>query len=143
MKQRGRKSMAALAVVGDGVVGVSPIHPPPTLSDAERNVWLGIVNAKPADWFGPEHVSMLTDYVRQVCRGHVIDEQIKAFDPEWLMSADGLKRYETLIGMAAKISGVQNTLLRSMRLTHQAVYRKDRGGMGPGRARKLWQHDPG
>ena len=133
--------MASLAVVDANQGGVSPLMPPPGLTDGERGVWLGIVNSKPADWFWMEHVPMLIDYSRQVCRGHVIDAQIKAFEPEWMTTDDGLKRYEKLIGMAAKLSGVQNTLLRSMRLTHQAVYRKDKAGMGPGKGKKLWRRE--
>ena len=140
MNQRGRKSLASLAVVGDGP-GIAPLMVPPGLTEGERGVWLATVNSKPADWFGTEHIEMMVDYARNVCRGHVVDAQFKAFDPTWMATDEGLRRWKLLVDMGAKISGVTNTLMRSMRLTHQAVYRADKAGMGPKRG-KVWQREP-
>lgn len=141
MNQRGRKSAASLAVVDDSQSAFGSVMPPPMLSPAERVAWQGIVGSKPMDWFGMEHVPMLVVLVKHICQATVIDEQIKAFDPEWMATDEGLRRYEKLIGMSAKVAGVINTLMRSMRLTHQAIYRKDKAGMGPGKGRKLWQRE--
>jgi hypothetical protein len=140
MNQRGRKSAAALAVVDEGP-GLQPIMPPKDLTPAERGVWLEIVNNKPADWFGTEHGPMLVELVRHVCRGSVIDQQIRLFDPEWLKTDEGLRRYDRLVSMGAKVAGVVQTYMRSMRLTHQAIYHKDKASMGPGKGRKLWDRE--
>jgi hypothetical protein len=138
MKQRGRKSAASLAVVSVDQGGYSVIGPPPGLTDGERAVWMASASGKPSDWFGSEHIAMLVDYCRTVVRCDVLDAQIKAFDPEWLKEDEGLKRYERLLSMAAKLSGVCNTLARSMRLTHQSKYVANKAGTTV-RGRKPWQ----
>ena len=74
------------------------------LSDAERAVWMATVNSKPADWFGLEHVPLLVDYVRHICKADVFDAQIKAFEPHWLATDDGLRRYGKLIDLSVKTS---------------------------------------
>jgi hypothetical protein len=139
MNQRGRKSATALTVVDTGP-GVSPLAIPPGLSQAERGVWLATVNSKPVDHFRSEHVPLLVEYVRHVCRGHVIDEQLRAFDKEWLATDEGIKRYEKLSGMANKTAGMINRLACSMRLTQHSTYRNDKVIPKPGR--RLWQREP-
>jgi hypothetical protein len=139
MNQRGRKSAAALAVVPDQP-GVPALAVPPGLTQAERNVWLATVNSQPADHFGIEHVPILVEYARHVCRSHVIDEQLKGFDPEWLATDEGVRRYEKLSGVAIKTAGMIQRLATTMRLTHQSRYRADKVIPKPGR--KLWQREP-
>jgi hypothetical protein len=114
---------------------------PAELTEPEREVWQQIVNDKPSDWFGSSHVPMLVDYVTLLANGRVVAAQIKAFDPEWLATDEGLRRYQALVGMSTKLSTAANTLARSMRLTHQAIYRADKAGM-TGKGRKLWQREP-
>jgi hypothetical protein len=140
MKQRGRQSAAALVVVEQDSAGISRAAPPSKLTDGEKAVWVATVNDKPTDWFGSSHVAMLVDYCRAVVNADVINAQIKAFDPEWLKTEEGLRRYDRLISMAAKVSGVCNTLARSMRVTHQAIYRGEKVIPKPGR--RLWQREP-
>lgn len=142
MQQRGRKSSAALVIVDEEVTGIAQVMAPAGLSDAERQEWLALVNSRPADWFGTQHIPMMVEYVRHVCRGHVIDEQLRLFDKDWLETDDGLRRYEKFVGMALKNAGMIKTLATSMRLTQQTVYHKDKAGMGPPKAKKLWQREP-
>lgn len=141
MNQRGRKSMAALAVVDGGLAGISPVKAPPGLTPAERGVWTETVNSKPADWFGSEHIPIMVEYVRQVCRGHVIDAQIKAFDETWLATDEGLARFEKLTTIGTKTAGMIARLATNMRLTHQSVWRADKAALVKGSGRKLWQRD--
>lgn len=141
MLQRGRKSaVSALAVVDGDVQRQSPIIAPAGLTDGERAVWLATVNSKPTDWFGSEHVPILVEYVRNVCRAHIIDEQLRAFDAEWLATDEGLKRYEKLSGIAVKTAGMVTRLATAMRLTHHAMVRADK--VIPKSGRKLWQREP-
>jgi len=137
MKQRGRKSAAYLAADIDAK-GIARVGAPPMLSDAERAVWMATVNSKPADWFGLEHVPLLVDYVRHICKADVIDAQIKAFEPEWLAADDGLKRYGKLIDLAVKTSAAIKALATSMRLTQQTIYRADKAGLTKRPNGKLW-----
>lgn len=141
MNQRGRRSSAALAVVTDQT-GFVPIAPPPGLTDAERGVWVELVDSRPGDWFGTQHIPIMVEYARHVCRGHIIDEQIKGFDREWLATDEGLKRYETLIGLGLKTAGMVGKLATQMRLTHQSIYRGEKAGIGPPKGKKLWQREP-
>jgi len=126
MAQRGRKSLASLAVASSGFM--SRLAPPSTLSSAELAVWLKVVNGKPAEWFGPEHEGLLTNYVRHVVNADVIDQQVKAFNPEWLTEDAGIVRYERLLTMFRHESSMVQILARSMRLTQQAQYRAHNAG---------------
>jgi hypothetical protein len=135
VNQNGRKSAAALAVVEHAAT--LPI--PPGLSGGERAVWLRSVNGKPTDYFGSEHVAMLVEYCRLVCRLDVIDQQVREFKPEWLATDEGLKRYDRLVSMGSKLSGAMHILARDMRLTHQSVYRAEKVVSKP--AGRLWQRD--
>jgi len=110
------------------------------LTQGERGVWLATVNSKPADWFGTEHVPILIEYVRCVCRAQVVDGQLKAFDDAWLATDDGLARFEKLTSIATKTAGMINRLATAMRLTQQATMRADKVHPKPGR--KLWQREP-
>lgn len=99
------------------------------------------VNAKPSEWFGPEHVPVLEAYCRHVVTGRALAEQIEKFDPEWLNDDDGLKRYDRLLAMHTRETGRVNELARAMRLTQQAIYRADKAATlsKKGRASKPWQ----
>jgi hypothetical protein len=125
MKQRGRKSAASLAVISTER-GITRIGPPSTLSEGEAAVWTRIIDSKPAEHFGLKDVPHLTNYCRHVVKADVIDGLIKAFEPEWLNDDDGLKRYERLLTMAQRETGCIEKLARSMRLTHQSIYRADK-----------------
>ena len=122
MAQPGRKSSAALSVVGEVSV-ISRAPPPEELTDDQRLLWLATVNSKPAELFGPEHVPMLVEYVRHVTTANFLTQQIEQFEPDWLATDEGLKRLKTLTAMRAREAQCINTFARSMRLTHQAVYR--------------------
>ncbi len=140
MNQRGRKSAASLAVVPTQV-GAPRALPPAGLTPAQRVVWLEAVNAKPSEWFGPEHVPVLEAYCRHVVTGRALAELIEKFDPEWLNDDDGLKRYDRLLAMHTRETGRVNELARAMRLTQQAIYRADKAATlsKKGRASKPWQ----
>ena len=70
MIQRGRKSSAALTLVGSGTGQVSVVkrpEPPADLSDAECADLAGhVVDSMPADWFRPEQLPVLKQFCRHV-----------------------------------------------------------------------------
>lgn len=141
MTQPGRKSAASFSVVG-GLSVITRAPPPAELTDDQRALWLATVNSKPAEWFGPEHIPLLLEYVRHVSTAAMLTEQIQAFDPEWMTTDAGLKRMKTLTAMRAREAQVINTLARSMRLTQQAVYRADKAATLTGKVigRQPWEH---
>ena len=120
-----RKSAAALAIAQTYSV-VCRVHPPADLTDTQRSIWLATVNSRPADWFGDEHVPLLLEYVRHIETSNELAKQINAFDSAWLAEDDGLKRYDKLVRLRAVETAAINTLARSMRLTHQSLYRADK-----------------
>lgn len=143
MTQPGKKSAASLSVVGV-LTPIARVGPPAVLTDDQRALWLATVNSKPAEWFGDEHVPMLLEYVRHVSTADLLTREIEGFSPEMFADPDELKKLKTLTAMRAREAQCINTLARSMRLTHQAVYRAhnaatlaDRGG----RTRKPWQQE--
>lgn len=105
-------------------------------------MWVATVNARPADWFGSEHIPLLVNYVRHSVRADILAEQLREFDPAWLSDDDGLKRYERISKMARDETNAINVLARAMRMTHQSLYRADKAAVSVdnvARGRKPWE----
>ena len=113
MGVRGRKSGADLSVVP--TTGIRLHLPPPmNMTDDERKLWLDTVMSRPVDWFRPEHVPMLKEYVRSVTQSDKLAKRI-----EKTKDVDELVKLQRAAGMVTKNI---LTLARSMRLTHQSLY---------------------
>jgi hypothetical protein len=82
MRQRGRKSVAALSAV-PVLPGQQKPEPPEELAAEEAEEWRAIVARLPYDWFPRETHGQLVNYCRHVVRANVIDRLIKSFKPEW------------------------------------------------------------
>jgi hypothetical protein len=120
MLQRGRKSGAALVAVAPGLP-VERLDCPAHISDAERMVWLEVVNDQPADAFSPTHAPLLELYCRHVVHARVIAEELTNFDRAWIADAEGLKRFDRLLAMAERESRAASSLATRLRITRQAV----------------------
>jgi hypothetical protein len=93
----------------------------------------------PADWFAPEHIVMLTQYVRHKAQADLIAVQLDNFDPAWLADDDaGLKRYNMLTALQERETRTINALDRSMRLTQQSKIRAEKVIKSQA-GRKPWQ----
>lgn len=140
MAERGRKSAASLQVAGTESL-TNRIGPPPSLSPAQKAVWVSVVNSRPADWFGEEHGPMLAQYCRHKVQADIIAQQLEAFNPAWLADEEGLKRYDRLLAMNERESRAMTSLLRNMRLTQQSLIRADKvvKSAGGGKGLKPWQ----
>ena len=100
MAQRGRKSTAALAMARPTpVLSESRLAPPIHLPDAERDVWLQVVNDQPASSFTETHAPMLELYCRHVVLSRILADELLNFDRAWIADDDGLKRYDRLLAM--------------------------------------------
>lgn len=95
----------------------APVH----LSDAERDVWLMIVNDQPAGAFTAVHTPLLEMYCRHVVQARVIANEIQHFDSAWLADKEGLKRYETLLSMQEREGRAASSLATRLRITRQSV----------------------
>lgn len=137
MAERGKKSVASLAVASP--VGIDRrLAPPADLTAAQKRVWVSLTNARPADWFGDEHIGMLAQYCRHKVQSDLIAQQLECFDPKWLVEDEGLKRFDKLGAMLERETRAMNALLRSMRLTQQSLVRADKA-VQTTKGRKPWQ----
>lgn len=144
MVQRGRKSAASVAVVAQvaPVTSQSRLGPSAHLSDAEQVVWCRLVNDQPANAFSDTHRDLLDLYCQHVVSAQVLDDEIKAFDREWLRDGDGLKRYDTLLKMREREVRSASSLATRLRITRQATTDPKtvgRANANMGRSRKPWE----
>lgn len=113
MKQRGRKSFAALSVVS--VASHDRIVAPDRLTEEQAAIWREICATKPADWFGGDTADLLETLVVCISEQRRIAKALRGFTPE-------CPEYEKLIGLQAKLASQQKSLATAMRLTQQARY---------------------
>ncbi|WP_430316985.1 hypothetical protein [Pseudomonas sp. p1(2021b)] len=137
MAERGKRSVASLAVAAP--TGIDRrLAPSADLTAAQKAVWVSVVNARPADWFGDEHVGLLAQYCRHKVQADLIAQQLEQFDPAWMVDDDGLKRFDKLGSMLERETRAMNALLRSMRLTQQSLVRADKA-VTTSKGKKPWQ----
>lgn len=144
MEQRGRKSAASqeVAALVASIGSDSRLRAPMHISDAERAVWLEVVNDQPADSFSATHAPLLELYCRHVSNARVIAEEILNFDRSWIADDDGLKRYDRLLSMAERESRAASSLATRLRITRQAVEHPTTVGRGlknKAKGRKPWE----
>jgi hypothetical protein len=118
VKQNGRKSFSALQIVPEPLVRT--LAAPDDLTDGEKSFWRTIVESKPSDWFTADTGPLLAQYVRHATSANSIAVQLREFDPGWLKTDEGLKRYETLTRIADKESRALSTIATKLRLTPQS-----------------------
>ena len=112
-----RKSKAALEAETRGMhlIVVPRPKPPAHLTDLQVEVWLRVVNTKPADWFGPDTFPLLEAYCHHAVAAKVIDRKIQVESAE--MDTEEMDR---LLRMRERESRALMALARSMRLTQQS-----------------------
>ena len=130
-----RKSAASLSVARPADIGGAP-SPPADLGDAERAMWREIVDSKPSDWFGPDSLPVLKEYVRAA----VTCDQLARIVGQAMDGDDGLK-LKSALDMRDKEARRAASLATKLRLTQQSRYgarsadRADRRASGP----RPWQ----
>lgn len=120
MDQRGKKSVAALASVP--VTFERMLPPPADLTAAQAALWASVVATKPSDWFQADSLPLLTQYCRAVDGHRIVSAEVDAFNPEWLKTDEGLRRYERLLAMQDRQAKLTSSLATKMRLTQQSRY---------------------
>ena len=144
MAQRGRKSAASIAVAAQvaPVVANNRLRASGHLSDAEQSVWCRMVNDHPAGAFTETHRDMLELYCQHIVTAQVLDDELKAFDREWMRDDDGLKRYDRLLAMREREVRSASSLATRLRITRQATddpKTVGRANSAMGRSRKPWE----
>ena len=144
MAQRGRKSAASLAVQAQvaPISADSRLMAPLHMSDAERGVWVEVVNDQPASAFSPTHAPLLEMYCRHIVQARILSDELANFDRAWMADDDGLKRYDMLLKMAERESRAASSLATRLRITRQAVEHPTTVGRSIGsqaKSRKPWE----
>jgi chaperone required for assembly of F1-ATPase len=113
--------MTELMIDGTTTVVQRP-DAPYTLTDAEADEWRAIVNSMPAEHFARIHYPMLTQLCRHKVQSDRVAQLIEALCKKKAVDTD---EYRTLLSMASIESSAIVRLCRSMRLTHQSLYRAE------------------
>ena len=115
-----RKSAASLAVVRS-LTDARP-SAPPTLTEAQQEVWRRIVGRMPQDWFPPETWPLLVAMCRHVVLADRVAALIDESRPEWIAVDGGLERLDQLARMQDREHKALSTLATRMRLSQQSRY---------------------
>jgi hypothetical protein len=117
--------MAELVV---GRVVINRPEPPYTLTNAEADVWRMVTNAMPADHFSPSHFPLLVQLCRHVVSSDRVKLLIEQFCEKKQIDCAGL---QTLLSMQTSESSSIVRLMRSLRLSPQAIYRAESPKLRP------------
>lgn len=121
MAKRGRPSSADLEVVIGGFGQRPP--PPDGMNAAQAAIWTAVINSEAANFFDTAALrSLLADYCRHKESADKITVVMDQFEPEWLKSAEGAKRYAGLIRMRDVETRAAAALATKLRLTNQSRY---------------------
>lgn len=144
MAQRGRKSLASIAAQAQvsPILSEARLTAPLHMSDAERGVWVEVVNDQPASAFSPTHAPLLEMYCRHIVQARILSDELANFDRAWMADDDGLKRYDMLLKMAERESRAASSLATRLRITRQAVDHPTTAGRAMAsrsKGRKPWE----
>lgn len=148
MKQRGRKSAAALAVADAESHLMERPAPPADLTAIQRGFWLQICNALPADWFGPDNAALLGEYVRTLASLQFLNAQLDEQEGKDKPEAVDLPLYLELMKRRESLVRIALSQATKMRLTQQArilprsagsAVEREGGGNATRGRKKPWQ----
>lgn len=96
---------------------------PHDLTDEETEIWAGVVESLPIDWFGPATIPLLVQYCRHAVQARRLGQLIeKATGKKTLMLGD----YNQLLKMQHRESMALAALATKMRLSQQSTYDKSK-----------------
>jgi phage terminase small subunit len=116
MKQHGRKSAAALAVITPEKNAPEPSE---HLTDEEKMIWRRVTGALSYDWFTDENVDLLEQYCRLISRLRSIGAQLSGKKVQ-------TKEFIRLATLENKLTHTLASLATRMRLAQQSTYSRDK-----------------
>lgn len=154
MKQNGRKSAAQRSVenivklkVFDG--GGAPQEraaPPSDLTPRQAEIWQAIVRDEPVDFFSTNATQMMLKALVQAVESlEIVQATINMFEPSWLKSGNGAKRYHEYIKSRSLCMADVAKYTTKLRLTNQARYTPKAAGTASNntlKGNKPWEWDP-
>lgn len=136
MGNRGRPSSAALTIVHPAPIEtVERQRPPHDLTDEEVEVWVGVVDNVPADWFSPATVPLLAQYCRHYIHARRIASMLERATSDKSLE---LVDYDRLLKMQERESRAIAALASKMRIAQQSTT-NHRGNKAQAAARRPWQ----
>jgi phage terminase small subunit len=125
MGDRGRTPAAAMSVAANNVNALpARPEPPADLTEIQQAEWRRVVANMPADWFRPETLTLLAEYCKH-CETAAHLERVMRRKLSEGIEVD-LKELKTLQSMCKEESAIITALMRSMRLTQQSTFDKER-----------------
>jgi hypothetical protein len=122
VQKRGRKSAAELSIVVPVEFDRKP-EPPEELTPTQAEIWRKTVASENPDFFKTAATrGLLVDYCRHRDAAEGVASIIDSFQPEWLKSAEGCKRYESLLRIRSMETRGAVSMARALRLTNQSRY---------------------
>ncbi len=116
MIQRGRKSGASLALVGDEASSPARLPVPPEhLTDEQGLIWRTVMASPISTVIRPEAYPILEEY----CRASVNARRIAALIEQ--VSEDDLDSFDRLLNMQARAQRAMSSLAEKLRLTPSTV----------------------
>lgn len=110
-------------------------QPPARLNGAGREVWIGVADSLPADWFNGAALPVLEQYCAHAAEARRLGELISQAiaDPDLQVSD-----YDRLLRMRERESRAMVALATKMKITQQSTT-NHRGHSRIGAARKPWE----
>lgn len=125
MGRRGPRSISELMIADSPAGIVNRPDAPYDLTDEESDVWRTVVSSMPAEHFAPSHYPILAQYCRHVIASRRIAQLVERCSKN--KKFDRVE-FKELLKMQATESLAIMRLARSMRLTHQAIYKANATG---------------
>jgi hypothetical protein len=111
-----KKSAAGLAVIPANRVREATAAPA-DLGNAEKTLWVAVVESKPAEWFGPDSYPVLKEYVRAATMCDLLASRIAI-----ALDGDDAGEIKMLLDLRDKESRRSVSLATKLRLTQQSRY---------------------
>ena len=135
MKQRGRKSAAALSIVSSRPIeAIQRPVPPKHLGKEASAEWKAVVGRLPPEWFPRETWAMLAQYCQHTVMARALG---KAADKLISSKEFNIDEFERMSKMMERETRIIASLATRMRITQQSTY--DKSKKKPITAPKPWE----
>ncbi len=98
-----------------------------------------LVKSAAGDMIDPEAYPLLVEYCRTVSAANAVAEQIEQFDKGWLKDYEGLKRWDKLLAIQSRNSGILAKLSEKLRISPSSRTHAVTADRKAGKRRKPWE----
>ena len=126
MAARGKRSSAEVASQALMVSIDNRLAPPAHIPEAQREIWVNIVNAMPATWFTQKDYPLMIQLMQHIENASNIQAALSTFPVSRLHDPEMLKTDDRLTTAHERETRAITSLYRSFRITQQSEYRADK-----------------